>query len=130
MSKDPYFPRRTSSEAIGIGLATKCPRCAKAPLYRSFLKVQPTCPSCGLDLSREDSGDGPAAFLIFIIGGIVLLLALIVELAAQPPYWLHVLIWFPLVFLLYWLIAPRAKAIFIAMQYHTKSSDSGTERYK
>ena len=89
-----------------------------------------SCEVCSLDLSREDSGDGPAAFLIFGIGGVVLFLALVVELAAQPPYWVHFSIWLPMVLVLFWLLAPRAKAIFIALQYLNKSSDSGSAKYK
>ena len=130
MTQEPSFPRRTAAEAVGLGLSQKCPRCGAGSLYQSFLKVRSSCDSCGLDLSREDSGDGPAAFLIFGIGGIVLFLALVVELAAQPPYWLHFSIWIPLVLILFWLMAPRAKAIFIALQFHNKSSDSGSARYK
>ena len=130
MSNKPYFPRRTAVEAIGLGLSQKCPRCGVGRLYASFLKVAPTCGSCELDLSKEDSGDGPAAFLIFGIGGIVLFLALIVELAVQPPYWLHFVIWIPMILGLFWLLAPRAKAIFIALQFQNRASDSGTSDYE
>ena len=130
MTQKPSLPRRSAAEVVGLGLRQKCPRCGTGSLYQSFLKVRPRCESCDLDLSREDSGDGPAAFLIFGIGGVVLFLALVVELAAQPPYWVHFSIWLPMVLVLFWLIAPRAKAVFIAMQYHTKSSDSGNADYR
>lgn len=130
MTKEPSFPRRTSAEAVALGLSQKCPRCGQGSLYQSFLKVRTSCDVCSLDLSREDSGDGPAAFLIFGIGGVVLFLALVVELAAQPPYWVHFSIWLPMVLVLFWLLAPRAKAIFIALQYQNKSSDSGSAKYK
>ena len=130
MTKEPSFPRRTSAEAVALGLSQKCPRCGQGSLYQSFLKVRTSCEVCSLDLSREDSGDGPAAFLIFGVGGVVLFLALVVELAAQPPYWVHFSIWLPMVLVLFWLLAPRAKAIFIALQYLNKSSDSGSAKYK
>jgi len=130
MTQEPYFPRRSSSEAVGLGLSQKCPRCGQGSLYQSFLKVRSECEVCALDLSKEDSGDGPAAFLIFGIGGLVLLLALIVELIAQPPYLLHLALWVPLILVLFWLSAPRAKAIFIALQFHSRSSDSGKAKYK
>lgn len=41
-------------------------------------------------------GDGPAAFLILIVGGLVTGLALWLELAVEPPFWVHLLLW-PLV---------------------------------
>lgn len=119
-----------TAQAVSIGLSQKCPRCGIGPLYQSFLKVRSRCESCDLDLSREDSGDGPAAFLIFGIGGLVLFLALVVELTAQPPYWVHFSLWLPLVLGLFYLTAPRAKAVFIALQFHNGSSDSGSAKYK
>lgn len=130
MSQEPYFPRRSAAEAVGLGLHQKCPRCGLGALYRSFLKIKDRCEHCALDLSREDSGDGPAAFLIFGIGGFVLFLALVVELAAQPPYWLHFCLWLPMTLGLFWLFAPRIKAVFIALQFHNRASDSGQTRYK
>lgn len=54
------------------------------------------CRACGLDYDKYNVGDGPAAFLTLIVGGVVLALALIVELNYYPPMWLHVLLWVPL----------------------------------
>ncbi len=53
------------------------------------------CPSCGLDYSAFNVGDGPAAFLILIVGAILTAGAIAVELAFEPPYWAH-LVWLPL----------------------------------
>jgi len=39
------------------------------------------------------SAMAPAAFLILIIGAVVVGLALWLELAVSPPVWVHVLIW-------------------------------------
>jgi uncharacterized protein (DUF983 family) len=50
-----------------------------------FLSVRERCPACGADLSAQDSGDGPAAFIILIVGAIVVALALISEVRYQPP---------------------------------------------
>ena len=41
-------------------------------------------------------GDGPAAFLTLLVGGLVVGLALWLELSAAPPFWVHVLLWVPL----------------------------------
>jgi uncharacterized protein (DUF983 family) len=52
------------------------------------------CRACGLDYSSFNVGDGPAAFLIFIVGTITVVSALVVDGALSPPWWVH-LIWIP-----------------------------------
>ena len=79
------------------GLRACCPRCGQGPLFQGFLTVRPSCPSCGLDYSKVDSGDGPAVFIILILGFIVVGLALWLEIKYEPPYWVHAVLWVPLI---------------------------------
>ena len=58
--------------------------------------MQSHCAHCGLDISKFNVGDGAAAFLIFLIGAIVVGLAMWLELSVSPPWWLHMLLWVPL----------------------------------
>ena len=90
MSESEHYPRLSPFRA---GLACKCPRCGRGPLYSGFLTVTERCPVCGLDLKKADSGDGPAVFIIFILGFLVVSLALLFEAKIEPPMWLHVAIW-------------------------------------
>ncbi len=73
-----------------------CPHCGQKTLFRSVTAFAEKCRACGLDYDKYNVGDGPAAFLTLIVGGVVLALALIVELNYYPPMWLHVLLWVPL----------------------------------
>jgi len=73
-----------------------CPRCGRGRLYAGLLRFNERCPACGLDLTIFNVGDGPAAFLTLIIGAIIVGLALWVELAFSPPWWVHALLWLPL----------------------------------
>jgi len=77
------------------GVRCKCPRCLKGNLYpsRLNLSVQDTCAECGLDLSKNDSADGPAVFLIFILGFVVVPLALATDAWLSPPLIVHAIIW-------------------------------------
>src|SRR5689334_25310244 len=79
------------------GLACRCPRCGQGKLYAGFLTLAPACDRCGLDYAFIDTGDGPAIFIIMLAGGIVVAAALIVEVKYQPPYWLHAVLWLPLI---------------------------------
>jgi len=73
-----------------------CPRCGARSLFRGMIRFQPRCRACSLDFNAFNVGDGPAAFLILIVGAVITGLAIWLELAAEPPFWLHLLIWPPL----------------------------------
>jgi uncharacterized protein (DUF983 family) len=73
-----------------------CPRCGSRTLFAGWTRFADRCRVCGLDLTRFNVGDGPAAFLTLIIGAVVVILAVSLELAAQPAWWVHVLLWVPL----------------------------------
>lgn len=86
-----------SPSPITAGLTCRCPRCGRGRLFSGLLTVRPVCETCGLNLADHDSGDGPAVFVIFILGAIVVPLALWVEAAFEPPVWVHLLLWIPVV---------------------------------
>ena len=73
-----------------------CPRCGAKTMFVTFLRFADRCTSCGLNFAQFNVGDGPAAFLTLIIGTLVTALAIGLELAAHPPFWLHVILWVPL----------------------------------
>jgi len=63
-------------------------------LFAGWVKFAHRCRGCGLDYDSFNVGDGPAAFLILIIGAIVVVAALTLDAAAEPPWWVH-LVWIP-----------------------------------
>ena len=126
MSENGFTPR---ASPISAGLGCKCPRCGRGPLFDGYLKVVARCSACGADLGKADSGDGPAVFIIFILGFLVVPLALLVEASFAPPMWVHMAIW-PVVILGGALALLRPlKGLMIALQYHHRASDSGTQTY-
>lgn len=73
-----------------------CPRCGARTLFAGVARFAPRCRACGLDFSSFNVGDGPAAFLTLIIGTLVVILAVWLQLAAEPAWWVHVILWLPL----------------------------------
>jgi uncharacterized protein (DUF983 family) len=65
-------------------------------MFRAFLKVADRCPACDEALHHHQADDAPAYFVILIVGHLVIPLALTVEVAYSPPYWLHAALWLPL----------------------------------
>jgi uncharacterized protein (DUF983 family) len=63
-------------------------------LFSGWLRFADRCRGCRLDYSTFNVGDGPAAFLIFIVGTVTVVCALFVDGAFSPPWWVH-LVWIP-----------------------------------
>jgi uncharacterized protein (DUF983 family) len=112
-----------SPSPIAAGLSACCPRCGKGKLFNGFLALRPRCDHCGLDFSFADSADAPAFFVMFISGFIVAGSALAVEIVYAPPYWVHALLWAPLILLTTLAPLRPVKGLLIALQYHHKAGE-------
>jgi uncharacterized protein (DUF983 family) len=110
------------------GLTCRCPACGKGKLFQNFLSVRPRCESCGFDYSFADAGDGPAIFVILFAGFIVVGAALLVEVVYQPPYWVHAVLWGPLILLVTLWPLRWIKSLLIALQFHHKAAEGRLER--
>jgi len=86
------------------------------------MDVQAVCPACGLDYAKVDSGDGPAVFVILILGAIVTALALWVEVRFEPPIWVHIVLWLPFILGGAILLLRPFKATLIALQFRHKAT--------
>ena len=86
-------------------------------MFHGLLNVRPSCAVCGLDLSAQDAGDGPAVFVIFFLGLVVVGLAAWVELRFAPPIWVHLALWVPLISAGAIALLRPLKAVLIALQY-------------
>lgn len=102
---------------LSTGLACRCPRCGEGPLFNGYLKIAGSCESCGLDLSFAESGDGPAVFIIFIVGFIIIMAALIVDNLFHPPVIVHLILWLPATLALCLALLRPFKATMIALQF-------------
>ncbi|WP_293868952.1 DUF983 domain-containing protein [uncultured Alsobacter sp.] len=116
-----------SPSPIGAGLTGKCPRCGNASMFRGFIAVAPTCPSCGLDYSFADAGDGPAVFIMLIGGALVVGGALFTEIRWEPPMWVHAMIWPPFAIAVCLGLLRPLKGLLIALQYHNKAEQGRLE---
>jgi uncharacterized protein (DUF983 family) len=114
---------------ISVGWSGRCPRCGEGRLFEGFLTLAPRCANCGLEFDFADSGDGPAVFIMMIVGFIVVGLALFVEFTFHPPYWVHAVLWIPLTLGLAIGLLRPLKGLMIAQQYKHRAElgkiDSG-----
>ena len=102
------------------GLQLKCGNCGKGKLFKSYLKLNDSCPVCGQDFSGSDTADGPAFFVGF---GVLILTApfiFILPMMSLPPVAKIVafIVLCAVVIGLILALLPVAKAILLNLQLH------------
>ncbi len=100
-----------------------CPRCGAPGLYDGLVSFSSACGSCRLDFQSYNVGDGPAAFLIMIVGGLVTIGAVTLQLSVQPPFWVHILIWVPVTAMLVIGLLRVAKALLLLLEYKNRARE-------
>ncbi|MBY8825394.1 DUF983 domain-containing protein [Sphingomonas colocasiae] len=110
-------------DAARAALGGLCPRCGAKTLFSGWVKFAPACRTCGLDLAQFNVGDGPAAFLIMIVGAIVTIGAVALQLSVEPPFWLHILIWVPLTLALVIGLLRIAKGALVSLEYRNRARE-------
>ncbi|WP_340314640.1 DUF983 domain-containing protein [Rhizorhabdus argentea] len=123
MAEDPMPAGAQQPTPQAAAIRGLCPRCGAPGLFASFLRFADRCRACGLDYGAFNVGDGAAAFLIMIVGGIVSLLAILVELRWSPPLWVHLALWLPLTIALTVALLRIAKALLLALEYRNAAAE-------
>lgn len=112
---------------LAVAVGGLCPRCADRGLFAGWVRFAPTCKSCGLAFERFNVGDGPAAFLILIVGAILCVGAILVDLNLSPPWWVH-LVWLPLGLVLTIAGLRAGKGLLIALEYRHRAREGRIAR--
>jgi uncharacterized protein (DUF983 family) len=101
-----------------------CPRCGAQTLFASVTRFNKTCAACELDYTRFSVGDGPAALMIIPIGAIIITLAIILDIAVRPPFWVHALIWVPLTAMMVFALLRLTKGFMLILEYRNKAGEA------
>ena len=115
-------------DPVSVGLRGRCPRCGEGAMFDGLLSVKDRCTNCKLDYSFADAGDGPAVFVIMIVGFIVVGFAMWLEINYSPPVWLQALIWLPVASVLCLAGLRMPKGVLIALQYRNKAAEGRIDR--
>lgn len=106
-----------------IGLLGRCPRCTEGHLFAGFLRLRKECEVCGLDYGFADPADGPA-FFVMMLGCIpVAIFGFWLEVVHHPPFWVHLVVTLPLIFLTCVPLLRPVKGWMVAHQYHSKAAE-------
>ena len=118
---------QSETSVLHASLACRCPRCGNGRLFKQLLNLRENCSHCGLDYRFIDTGDGPAVFVIFLLGIVILGGALYVEFGFEPPVWVHVALWGLLTPLLAIVLLRFMKALLIALQFKHQAEEGRLE---
>lgn len=106
-------------EMMKRALHCKCPKCGQGDIFPSTFSadLKDKCDECGFDLTKNDTADGPAVFLIFILGTLLVPLAILLDIWLEPPLWVQAVLWTVLAVLLTLGGLKPVKAYIVALEY-------------
>lgn len=119
----PPVPERRVANLWRVSLKCRCPRCGEGPLLQGVLKMRDACPACGLDYGFADPADGPAFFVMSLMGVVGMAGMMAFELSVQPPLWMHLVVTLPLISALCILSLRPFKAWLVAEQYARNAAE-------
>lgn len=117
MTPHPDSTRRTRAPLLVAALGARCPRCGKGRLFEGYLRIARACSNCGLTFAGSDTGDGPAFFIMLPLCLLTAGFALVFEMKAEPPLWVHFVVWPAFIALVVGLSLRPVKALMVALQY-------------
>ncbi len=125
---DGQFEQQGQPPLLEAALRGLCPRCGAQTLFTGPTRFARACRACGLDFEQYNVGDGPAAFLTLIVGGLVTALALTLEVLVYPPFWVHMLLWIPLTTILVIGTLRIAKAMLLIQEHRKQAAEGRIDR--
>lgn len=112
--------KRTDAPVIR-GLKGRCPECGEGRLFAGVLKYASHCEACDTSFACEDAGDGPAVFVMFITGFLLVPLALGIQLATNAPVWVILIIFGVLIILASIWLLRLLRGVLFNLQYKHKA---------
>lgn len=111
---------------LKAGWKGHCPRCGKGKMFKSWLKVNDHCEVCGLDYRFAAPDDGPAFFSLCIVAFPLAFFIVWIEIAYNPPWWIHLFTSVPIMLLGCLLPLRPIKGWLVASQYVNRAQEAGT----
>jgi uncharacterized protein (DUF983 family) len=113
--------------AWAAGLKLRCPQCGQGEVFQGYLKFRDHCRVCGADFRAADAGDGPAVFIILIVGAIVTPLLIIMQFGLHLPGWLALTLTMLAAVALCLALLPPFKSVLFAFQWKHKARQATHE---
>jgi uncharacterized protein (DUF983 family) len=96
----------------------RCPNCGGGPIFRSWFRMRPYCPACGLPLERGDQGYQVGSYMFNIVASellfVLVFLGVVLVTWPSPPWQLLQYGGIILMILAPVLFFPFSKTLFLA----------------
>ncbi len=116
--------------SVRRGWGQTCPCCGEGAMFKSYLKVNDTCATCGTELHHQRADDAPPYFVMTVTGHIVIGGIFFVEKNYTVNPWLQLAIWSSVLILLTLWLLPRVKGALIGYQWALRMHGFGGEGYE
>lgn len=120
----------STHSAWQAGLEQRCPQCGQGEVFQGYLKFRDRCRACGADFRGADAGDGPAVFVILIVGAIIAPLLIILQFGLDLPGWLALAITMGAAIALCVALLPVLKSVLFAFQWKHKASQATADDFE
>ena len=111
-------PVRRALLLFGRAIRLRCPNCGGGPIFRSWFRMRPYCPACGLPLERGDQGYQVGSYMFNIIAAelifVLVFLGTVLVTWPSPPWHLLQYGGIILMILAPVLFFPFSKTLFLA----------------
>lgn len=112
---------------LWCGWKGRCHHCGEGPMFKAWLKLAERCERCGLNYRFAAPDDGPAFFSLCIVALPLIFVVVWLQVAFEPPWWVHLLTSFPLLIVGCLLPLRPIKGWLVASQYVHKAQEAGTQ---
>jgi len=109
------------------GLLGLCPCCGERRMFCCWLKLEEECETCGLNYRFAAPDDGPAFFSLCIVAFPLTFFVVWLQVAFDPPWWVHLVTSLPLMALGCVLPLRPIKGWLVASQYVNRAQEAGSE---
>jgi uncharacterized protein (DUF983 family) len=120
-------PSEGRPRTLRAALSALCPGCGAKTLFTGPARFATRCINCGLDFESFNVGDGPAALLTLALGALIMFLAIMIDIAFDPPFWVQLIIWVPATAALTIISLRIAKAALLALAYRNQAGETGRD---
>jgi uncharacterized protein (DUF983 family) len=116
-----------SPPPILTGLRLRCPQCGQGEVFQGYLRFRDHCRACAADFRAADAGDGPAVFVILVVGALVAPLLIILQFGLHLPDWMALALTMAAAVALCLALLPPFKSVLFAMQWKHKAREATRE---
>ncbi len=116
--------RASTLTAIWRGARGRCPRCGEGRLLHHYLKMVDCCAVCGEPYGHYRTDDAAPWLTILVVGHITVPFVVLTEMTFDPPLWLMLAVFLPLIVGLTLVLLPRCKGIMAAVLWAMQAEGS------